>query len=56
MAKGKLPPLPPETPQKNAFRYKEQFGVIVLCHDEAHHQAVFKRLSGLGYKCKAVRT
>lgn len=39
----------------NGFRYKEKFGVIVMCKDEAEHKAVYERLKAEGYKCKVVR-
>lgn len=39
----------------NGFKYKERFGVIVLCRDEAEHRAVYERLKAEGYKCKVVR-
>lgn len=53
----KLPPLPEGSPGKpKGVRYKEQFGVIVICRDEIHHQAVYETLTAQGYKCKAVRT
>lgn len=39
----------------NGFKYKEQFGVIVMCRDEAEHRAVYERLKAEGYKCKVVR-
>lgn len=49
----------PSKPRKmlgaNGFRYKEQFGVIVVCKDEAEHRAVYERLKNEGYKCKVVR-
>jgi len=37
-------------------KYSEQFGVIVLCDDEAHQQAVYDELSAAGHKCKVVVT
>lgn len=36
------------------FTYREQFGVIVLCTDEAEHQRVFNRLKRQGYTCRLV--
>lgn len=39
----------------NGFKYKEQFGVIVLCKDEAEHKEVYERLKAQGYQCKVVR-
>lgn len=39
----------------NGFKYREQFGVIVICKNEAEHKSVYERLKALGYKCKVVR-
>lgn len=36
--------------------YIEQYGVIVICADEAHQQEVFEQLQGLGFNCKVVVT
>lgn len=52
----KLPELPIGAPGKNKFKYREQFGVIVICRGEEHHKAVYEQLVALGHKCKAVRT
>ena len=41
--------------EENGFKYKERFGVIVLCRDEAEHKVVYERLKAEGYKCKVVR-
>jgi len=37
-------------------KYKEQFGVIVICRDEAHQQEVFESLAGSGYEVRIVVT
>ena len=37
-------------------KYKEQFGVIVICRDEAHQQEVFESLAGSGYEARVVVT
>lgn len=42
-------------PGKNGFKYREQFGVIVVCKDEAEHMAIYEKLKSQGYKCKVVR-
>lgn len=39
----------------NGFKYREQFGVIVICKDEAEHKVVYEQLKAQGYKCKVVR-
>jgi hypothetical protein len=37
-------------------RYKEQYGVIVMCESEAEQAGVYERLTSEGYKCKVVVT
>lgn len=37
-------------------RYKEQYGVIVICRDEPHQEEIFNRLSGEGLEVKVVVT
>ena len=54
--KAKLPPLAPGAPGNNGFRYKEQFGVIVVCKDEKEQRAVYESLCGKHKKVKVVRT
>ena len=41
-------------PGRNGFKYKEQFGVIIVCDSEAHQQRVYKALTGDGYRCRVV--
>jgi ParB-like chromosome segregation protein Spo0J len=55
--------LDPEPPQGDATgpdpgddRYREQYGVIVVCDDEAHQQRVFEQLSAAGHQCRVVCT
>ena len=40
----------------DAFNYKTQFGVIVICDDEPSQRAVFERLSAEGMNCRVVVT
>ncbi len=47
--------LPANAPGINNFKYKAQFGVVVICRDEEHHRQVWLDLTGRGYTCKAVR-
>lgn len=37
-------------------RYKEQYGVIVMCADEANQKEIYERLRDEGYNCKVVTT
>ena len=50
-----LPPLADNAPGVNGFKYRQKFGVIVVCKDEEEHKAVYERLLGQGYKCRVVR-
>jgi hypothetical protein len=34
--------------------YRERHGVIVICRDEAHQQAVYHQLRELGMRCRVV--
>jgi len=45
----------PDPAVSNA-RYREQYGVIVICNDEAHQSRVYDTLRSLGYACKVVVT
>lgn len=45
-----------EPSDDTGFNYKEQYGVIVMCADEADQEQVYNRLVGEGYECKVVAT
>jgi ParB-like chromosome segregation protein Spo0J len=34
----------------------EQYGVIVLCHDESHQRDIYDKLRAQGFECKVVTT
>lgn len=36
--------------------YKEQYGVIIICNDEAHQQRIYEAMDAEGYNCKVVVT
>lgn len=38
----------------NNFKYKQQYGVIVVCRDEAEQKAVYERLAAQGLTVKVV--
>jgi hypothetical protein len=42
--------------EESGFNYKEQFGVIVICTDEAEQEAVYTKLAGDGYNVRVVKT
>lgn len=37
-----------------SFKYSEQYGVIVVCDNEAEQEDVYNKLAGEGYNCKVV--
>lgn len=39
---------------KNGFKYKPQYGVIVLCDDEKHQQHIYETLKQQGLTVKVV--
>jgi len=43
-----------KTPAKSAYR--QQYGVIVICRDEAHQKRVYRRLKSRGHRLKVVTT
>ncbi|MHC4834013.1 MAG: ParB N-terminal domain-containing protein [Planctomycetota bacterium] len=43
-------------PDPGEDRYQEQYGVIVVCEDEAHQQRVFEQLAAAGHQCRVVCT
>lgn len=45
---------PPKRPGENGFKYRQQFGLVVPCRDEAHQRRLFTRFSKLGIKSKVV--
>lgn len=36
------------------YRYRQQFGVIVVCRDEGEQRRTFNRLRRLGFKLRVV--
>lgn len=36
------------------FQYKEQFGVIVICHTEPDQRRIYHKLTRQGLACKVV--
>lgn len=57
MGKKKLPDLPPDAPGRpSRDRYREQYGVVVICADEADQQRVYDDLKARGYTLRVVVT
>ena len=36
------------------FKYKQQYGVVVICKDEAQQRDIYERLRAEGYTLKVV--
>jgi ParB-like chromosome segregation protein Spo0J len=53
-----LDPVKPDAtgPDPGEDRYREQYGVIVVCNDEAHQQRVYEDLVAAGHQCRVVCT
>ncbi|MEX3690075.1 hypothetical protein AB3X91_03470 [Paraburkholderia sp. BR14263] len=41
-------------PGINGFKYKPQYGIVVVCRDEAQQQQAYRALNQQGYKLKVV--
>lgn len=44
----------PNPPGKNGFKYREQYGVVVICDDAAHQERVYNLLLAQGLKLRVV--
>lgn len=49
----------PQKPTKaapgiNGYKYREQFGVVIVCRDAAHQQQLYGELQAAGHKVKVV--
>lgn len=44
----------PQPLGKNGFKYREQYGVIVLCDDAKAQETLFNKLKVQGYKLRVV--
>jgi hypothetical protein len=51
---GVVPPDASNDQQDGGFEYQQQYGVTVMCRDEAHQQEVYDRLVADGLECKVV--
>ncbi len=46
----------PRPPRPDGNRYREQYGVIVICSNEDHQRDVYERLRNEGHKVRVVTT
>lgn len=52
---GKTPAKPAKAaPGVNGYKYREQFGVVVVCKDAAHQERLYAELQAAGHKVKVV--
>lgn len=52
---GKTPPAAKAPrPGENGYRYRQQYGLVVTCRDEAHQQQLYARLVKMGLAPKVV--
>lgn len=57
MATDELPALPKASPGKNDYRYKPQWGVILVCSNEEEQAKLYEALSAIrNSKIKVVVT
>lgn len=43
-------PAPKASPGCNRYRYRQQFGIVVVCDNERAQEAAYKRLQRAGFK------
>jgi hypothetical protein len=43
-----------KAPGKNGFRYKQQYGLVIICRDAAHQERLYNTLRNKGYQVKVV--
>jgi hypothetical protein len=44
----------PRRPGENGFKYRQQYGLVIVCKDEPTQQRLFARLVKAGHKPKVV--
>ena len=44
----------PAPPGRNGFKYRPQFGLVILCRDEPHQAELHRRLSKDGHRMRVV--
>ena len=50
-----MPTQPKKTqPGKNGYRYREQYGVVVICDDAGHQEQIYNLLKAQGLKLRVV--
>jgi hypothetical protein len=59
MAKQSTPGQPPAkqakaAPGVNGYKYREQYGVVIVCKDAAHQEQLYAQLQAADHKVKVV--
>lgn len=53
--RGNPPPKPAKAaPGVNGFKYREQFGIVIVCKDAAQQEQLYTELKAAGHKVKVV--
>lgn len=47
-------PTPERRPGENGYKYRQQFGLVITCKDEAEQQKTFAKMTKQGYSPKVV--
>lgn len=42
------------SPGVNGYRYREQFGAVIVCEDAGHQERLYDQLRAAGHKVKVV--
>lgn len=45
---------PKQPPGRNGFKYREKYGVVVLCKNEREQQTIFNKLKKQGFTLRVV--
>lgn len=43
-----------KAPGKNGFKYRQQYGIIIICSSERHQIETYTQLKRQGYRLKVV--
>ncbi|MBB2778322.1 UNVERIFIED_ORG: hypothetical protein HNP28_003669 [Comamonas terrigena] len=54
MAKATHNLAPERRPGENGYKYRQQFGLVIICKDETDQQKTFAKLVKQGYSPKVV--
>ena len=56
--RNKIPAAPAQAakpaPGVNGYKYREQFGAVIVCNDAGHQERLYDELRAAGHKVKVV--